>query len=78
MRRRLAVFVAAAALATMAAVGTGSTAALADPPSGGGWISLGWYGSLADCVAAAQANYPHHGPVYICEQYGSFYRLWMH
>lgn len=71
-------FAAAAALATAAAVGTGSTAAIADPPPGSGFISLGWYGSLADCVAAARANFPTHGPVYICERHGSLYQLWMH
>lgn len=71
-------FVAAATIAIATAVGSGSTPAMAFPPPGGGWISLGWFGSLSECVAAAEANFPVHGPVYICEPHGSFYQLWMH
>ncbi|WP_328916056.1 MULTISPECIES: hypothetical protein [unclassified Streptomyces] len=60
-------------------MGVLSSSAQASPPPGSGFFVLGYFRTEAQCVDAAQANYPVHGPVYICEPLtNGLYALWMH
>lgn len=79
MKKRLATLAVSALAALTLCLGVAASPAAASPPGGSGFVLVGYYPSYATCVAAAQANYPLHGPVYICEQdsYGH-YLLWMH
>lgn len=76
MRRRLAALAAAGAIATAGLLGVSAGPAAADPP--GSWLLMGWYPTYASCVQGAASYAPTHGTVYICEQTGTWYRLWMH
>ncbi|MGC5341986.1 hypothetical protein ACPXCE_03680 [Streptomyces sp. DT24] len=78
MTSRFAARVATVAAAALLSLGAGS-AAMASPPVGSGFMLMGYYPTEATCVSAAQANYPFHGPVYICEKgTNGLYLLWMH
>ncbi|NJP46140.1 hypothetical protein [Actinacidiphila epipremni] len=79
MRTRFLTRAATAAAGAVLALGIATATAQASPPPGSGFMFMGYYPTYDSCVAAAQANAPIHGPVYICE-YGTnnLYLLWMH